>query len=88
MASTTAIQIASFMLSCCWTICSIGVRLSNTPRLCDLNRRFCMKRVKLSGYFKQHLTNRSSQPLAVPMSSFSMTSMLNCAANLAAASGG
>ena len=29
-----------------------------------------MKRVKLSGYFKQHLTNCSSQPLAVAMRTF------------------
>jgi len=34
------------------------------------------------------LTNRSSQPLAVPMSSFEMTSTLNSAAKLASASGG
>jgi hypothetical protein len=34
------------------------------------------------------LTRRSSQPLAVPTSSFSMTSALNPAAKLAAASGG
>ena len=36
----------------------------------------------------EHLTNRSSQPLAVAMSSFHMTSTLNFAAKLAAASGG
>jgi hypothetical protein len=35
-----------------------------------------------------HLTNRSSQPLAVPMSSFHMTSTLNFAAEFAVASGG
>jgi hypothetical protein len=34
------------------------------------------------------LTNRCSQPLAVPMSSFQMTSILNSTAKLAAASGG
>jgi TRAP-type C4-dicarboxylate transport system permease small subunit len=34
-----------------------------------------------------HLTNRSSQPLAVPMSSFSMTSTVNPAAKLASVSG-
>ena len=34
------------------------------------------------------LTNRSSQPLAVPMSSFHMTSTLNSAAKLAPVSGG
>jgi hypothetical protein len=34
------------------------------------------------------LTNRSSQPLAVLMSSFSMTSTLKFAAELAPASGG
>jgi hypothetical protein len=37
---------------------------------------------------KEGLTNRSSQPLAVPMSSFYMTSTLNSAAQLAPASGG
>jgi hypothetical protein len=35
----------------------------------------------------RHLTNRSSQTLAVLMSSFSMTSTLNSASKLAAASG-
>ena len=35
-----------------------------------------------------HLTNRSSQPLAVLMSSFQITSALNSAAKLALASGG
>jgi hypothetical protein len=34
------------------------------------------------------LTNRSSQPLAVSMFSFHMTSTLNAAAKLASASGG
>jgi len=34
------------------------------------------------------LTNRSSQPLAVPMTSFHMTSTLKFAAKLAFASGG
>jgi hypothetical protein len=34
------------------------------------------------------LTKRSSQPLAVPMFSFSMTSTFNSAAKLAPASGG
>jgi hypothetical protein len=36
----------------------------------------------------KHLTNRSSQPLAVPMSSFHMTSTSKSAAQLALASGG
>ena len=36
----------------------------------------------------KHLTNRSSRPLAVLISSFSMTSTLNSAAKLALASGG
>ena len=35
-----------------------------------------------------HLTNRCSQPLAVPMISFQMTSKLDSAAKLASASGG
>jgi hypothetical protein len=35
-----------------------------------------------------HLTNRSSQPLAVPMINFRVISTLNDAAKLAAASGG
>ena len=35
-----------------------------------------------------HLTNRSSQPLAVPMTSFQMSSTTNSAAKPAAASGG
>jgi hypothetical protein len=37
---------------------------------------------------EKDLTNRSSQPLAILMSNFSMTSTLNSAAKLAAASGG
>ena len=37
---------------------------------------------------KRGLTKRCSQPLAVPMSSFHMTSTLNSAAKLALASGG
>jgi len=37
---------------------------------------------------EKDLTNRCSQPLAVPMSSFSMTSTLNSAAELALVSGG
>jgi hypothetical protein len=36
----------------------------------------------------KRLTNRSSQPLAVPMSSFCMTSTLKWVAKLAPASGG
>jgi hypothetical protein len=44
----------------------------------------------LSAHFgqKTHLTNRSSQPLAAPMSSFHITSTLESAATLAPASGG
>ena len=37
---------------------------------------------------RNRLTNRSSQPLAVPMSSFCMTSTLKFVAALALASGG
>jgi hypothetical protein len=37
---------------------------------------------------RQRLTNRWSQPLAVPMFSFHMTSTLELAAELALASGG
>jgi len=36
----------------------------------------------------ERLTNRCSQPLAVPMSSFHMISTVNSAAKLASASGG
>jgi len=39
-------------------------------------------------YHTIRLTSRSSQPLAVPMFSFHMTSTLNSEARLAAASGG
>jgi hypothetical protein len=44
--------------------------------------------IGLSDFQRTHLTKRSSQPLAVPMNSFHMTSTLNDAAKLAAASGG
>jgi hypothetical protein len=36
----------------------------------------------------RHLTNRSSQPLAVPIISFQMTSLLGSVAKLGLASGG
>jgi hypothetical protein len=41
-----------------------------------------------SGYQVTDLTNRCSQPLAVPMSDFRMTSVLNSAAKLAPSTGG
>jgi hypothetical protein len=44
--------------------------------------------IGLSDFQRTHLTKRSSQPLAVPMSSFHITSTLNDAAKLTAASGG
>jgi len=42
----------------------------------------------LKAWITKSPTNRSSQPLAVPMFSFHMTSTLNSAAKLVAASGG
>jgi hypothetical protein len=47
-----------------------------------------MQFIALSDFQRTHLTGRSSQPLAVPMSSFHMSSIPESAAKLAAASGG
>jgi hypothetical protein len=44
--------------------------------------------IGLSDFQRTHLTKRFNQRLAVPMSSFQMTSTLNDAAKLGAASGG
>jgi hypothetical protein len=62
--------------------CILRCTLRNRPW------RTSLQFIGLSDFQRTHLTKRSSQSLAVPMSSFHMTSTLNDAAKLAPASGG
>jgi hypothetical protein len=72
--------------------CSKGVFSRHRVVDCRCFRYRSPPRVHLStlrrAMQRQDLTNRSSQPLAVPIFSFPMTTTLNSAANLGFASGG
>ena len=68
---------------------------SGAPALCRLGCTSLSSEISKAMYLpissvqqRPHLTNRSSQPLAVPTFSFHMTSILKFAATLAPASGG